>query len=376
MGGSLLALVTTGAIGPEVYALGAAALVVAIGGLAIAALLLGRRGSLPAAAVDFPIWTGIVAAGLSFGAAAIHFAVISEHFAEYPPYGVAFTLFAWFQVGWAVLYLRRQGRRLAALAILVNLGGIVVWAVSRVVGLPVGPEPGAIEPIGPLDVLAAGLEIALIGILLWNLAAQSARARPSLSPSSSVVYLGSALLTVVLLTTVAFASTGGSSHAGASEGHAHSSVESPPSADASSAPGADASATPSASAAAAGSPAASPSVVVERPGTIAFGSGVDLAGQLQGSGAVFRPGQAAVWLADLSEPPGVPTVRFIIVQILPDGREFEHWRQDMTVADPGGRQLIGMADLSIYAHGGTGNYRMRYFRGDQLLAEGAFELAE
>jgi hypothetical protein len=71
----------------------------------------------------------------------------------------------------------------------------------------------------------------------------------------------------------------------------------------------------------------------------------------------------------------VPTVRFIIVGILPDGREFEHWRQDMTVADPGGRQLVGMADLSIYVHGGAGSYRIRYFRGDTLLAEGTFELA-
>jgi hypothetical protein len=26
-------------------------------------------------------------------------------------------------------------------------------------------------------------------------------------------------------------------------------------------------------------------------------------------------------------------------------------------------------------HGGAGSYRMRYFRGDELLAEGTFELA-
>ena len=113
-------------------------LVLAVGGLVIAALLLGRPGRLPSTAVDFVTWSSVVAAALSFGAAAIHFAVIGEHFAEYPPYGVAFTAFAWFQVGWAVLYLRRRTRGLAVLAIVVNLGALIVWAVSRIAGLPIG----------------------------------------------------------------------------------------------------------------------------------------------------------------------------------------------------------------------------------------------
>lgn len=364
----MLALVTigTGAIGPEVYALAAAALVLAIGGLAIAALLLGRRGWLPGSAVDFATWTGILAAGLSFGAAAIHFAVIGEHFAEYPPYGVAFTALAWFQVGWAVLYIVRRSRGLAALAIVVNVGALIVWAVSRVVGLPIGPEPAEIEPIGPLDLLAGGLELTLIGILGWNIAASSDRIRPSLSPSSAVVYVGSAILAVVVLTSTAFATTGGSSHSEAA--HTAPIASGDASADAHSH-------APAASASEVASEPPAPSPAVARPGSIVFGSGLDLAGEIQGSTTTFRPGQTTIWLADLSEPPDAPTVRFIIVQVLPDGREIEHWRQEMTIADAGGRQLVGMADLSIYVHGGAGSYRMRYFRGDELIAEGAFELA-
>ena len=374
MGESLFALVTigTGAIGPEVYALAAAALVLAIGGLAIAAALLGRRGWMTRSAVDFATWTGVLAAGLSTGAAAIHFAVIGEHFAEYPPYGVAFAVFAWFQIAWAVLYIVRRSRGLAQLAIVVNVGALIVWAVSRVAGLPIGPEPGAIEPVGPLDLLAGGLELALIVIIGWDLAASSDRMRPSLSPSATVAYVGSAILAVVVLTSTAFAATGGSTHSvaahsepiasgGASgDGHAHPSA-------------AGDSPSASASAAAKAPPASSPGL--QPPGSIVFGSALDLAGEIQGPGAIFRPGQTTIWLAHLSEPPDQPTVRFIIVQVLADGREFEHWRQDMTLADPGGRQLVGMADLSIYVHGGAGSYRMRYFRGDELLAEGAFEFA-
>jgi hypothetical protein len=367
----VLALVDSGSVEPPISTLAAALLGLAIGGLVIAALVLGRRRVLPSTAVDFVTWSGVVAAALSFGAAAIHFAVIGEHFAEFAPYGVAFAAFAWFQVGWAVLYVWRRSRGLSALAILVNLGALVVWAVSRIAGLPVGPEPGQIEPVGPLDLLAGGLEAALIGLLAWDLAAVSERRRPALSPVPAVIGVGSALLAIVVLTSAAFALSGGTGHSAAEHDHAPASAdgtfapapsdprtrtESPPVADT--------------------SPVAtsSPLAVVGQPGIVAFGTTLDLAGQLQGSTARFRPGQTAIWLADLSEPVAESTVRFIIVQVLPDGRELEHWRQDMAVADPGGRQLVGMADLSIYVHGGAGSYRMRYFRGDELLAAGTFEL--
>ena len=367
----MLALVAIGSNGPEVYALAIAAVVSVIGGLVVVALLLGRRGWLPPSAIDFVTWSSVVAAALSFGAAAIHFAVIGEHFAEYPPYGVAFTAFAWFQVGWAVLYLRRRGRGLAVLAIVVNLGALIVWAVSRLAGLPFGPEPGQVEPLGPLDLLAGGLEAALIGMLGWDLVAGSERSRPALSPASAVVGVGSTLVAIVVLTSAAFALGGGAGHVAAGHDHAEPSVEGTLAPSPSELP-ALAERSPEVVATAGAS--AGPALTVGRPGVVAFGTSLDLAGQLQGSVTGFRPGQIAVWLADLGEPVAAPTVRFVIVQVLPDGREFEHWREDMPVADPGGGQLVGMADLSIYAHGGAGSYRMRYFRGDELLAEGAFEL--
>ena len=66
-------------------------------------------------------------------------------------------------------------------------------------------------------------------------------------------------------------------------------------------------------------------------------------------------------------------VRLFIVQVLPDGREFEHWREDIAIADPASRRLVGGADLSVFLHGGAGRHVMRYMRGDALLAEGVFE---
>src|SRR6202050_1411579 len=49
-------------------------------------------------------------AALSAGAAAIHFAVVFEHFAEYALYGVFFLVISWAQVIWPVVLFLRPSR--------------------------------------------------------------------------------------------------------------------------------------------------------------------------------------------------------------------------------------------------------------------------
>jgi hypothetical protein len=113
---------------------------------------------------------------------------------------------------------------------------------------------------------------------------------------------------------------------------------------------------------------------VTHPGVIQFGSALDPGGQITQSDNRFREGETAVWIADFREPPGVPEILKLIIQVLPDGREFEHWREQVPVSDPTATRLVGHAELSVYVHGGVGSYRLRYIRGDALLAEGTFEL--
>lgn len=104
---------------------------------------------------------------LSLGAAAIHFAVISEHFDEFWAFGLFFAATAWFQAWWAVEYsLRSRTRPLWALGVMVNAGIVAIWLVSRLVGLPFGPRPGEPEPIGLADVTATVLEATLVIVLV------------------------------------------------------------------------------------------------------------------------------------------------------------------------------------------------------------------
>jgi len=106
-------------------------------------------------------------ATLSLGAGAIHFAVISEHFAEYWVFGLAFASLAWFQAIWAVLYTLRPLPLLGLTAILINAGTVGFWFWTRTVGVPIGPKAGELEPVGAPDVAATAFELAIVIGLAW-----------------------------------------------------------------------------------------------------------------------------------------------------------------------------------------------------------------
>ena len=117
-------------------------------------------------------------ASLSAGAAAIHFAVIFEHFTEYALYGVFFLVISWAQLIWAAIVMWRPSRLWLWLGVAGNAVVVAVYVASRTAGLPIGPDVGNPEPVGGLDVVSVVLEVALIAgcvALLWR---PSLTARP------------------------------------------------------------------------------------------------------------------------------------------------------------------------------------------------------
>ena len=85
-------------------------------------------------------------ASLSAGAAAIHFAVIFEHFAQYALYGAFFLVISWAQLIWAAVVLWWPSRLWLLLGVAGNGLIVVIYAASRTTGLPVGPDIGKPEP--------------------------------------------------------------------------------------------------------------------------------------------------------------------------------------------------------------------------------------
>ena len=110
-------------------------------------------------------------AALSVGAAAIHFAVVFEHFAEYTLYGFFFLVISWAQMIWPGVLLWRPSRLWLRLGIAGNAIVIAVYVASRTVGLPFGPDLNRAESVGALDVMSCVLEFGLIvgcAVLLWR----------------------------------------------------------------------------------------------------------------------------------------------------------------------------------------------------------------
>jgi hypothetical protein len=101
-------------------------------------------------------------AALSVGAAAIHFAVVFEHFADYTLYGVFFLVISWAQLIWPAVLLWRPSRLWLWLGIAGNAIVIGVYVASRTIGLPFGPDLHNAESVGALDVVSCVLEFGLI----------------------------------------------------------------------------------------------------------------------------------------------------------------------------------------------------------------------
>lgn len=124
------------------------------------------------------------AAILSFVAGAIHLLAGPEHADEWWAYGLFFYGVAAAQVGYGLLLVTHgiEGwggwdavrRRVYLAGAWGTVAVIAVWALSRTVGVPVGPEAFEAEGIGPLDVSSKIVEAALLA----TLARLAALARP------------------------------------------------------------------------------------------------------------------------------------------------------------------------------------------------------
>jgi hypothetical protein len=117
--------------------------------------------------------TVIVAAVLTFVASFIHAGETTAHFDEYWLFGLLFAVSAVLQAMWSASVWRNPLRqRVLVLGLLLNVGLIVAWAISRTVGLPFGPGAWQPEAVGVADVLCKMDELAaviLVAVVLWRL---------------------------------------------------------------------------------------------------------------------------------------------------------------------------------------------------------------
>jgi len=146
----------------------------------------------PLAARRRPRLATYSAASASAGAAAIHYAVVAEHFEEWWGFALFFALSATVQLVWAVLVVTTRSGLLMWLGVVGNAAIVVLWIVTRTVGTLVGPEPATPEPIGLADSVASAFELTIVvtGIRV----AWSVRTRPALPSRLAWVVSGVTLV--------------------------------------------------------------------------------------------------------------------------------------------------------------------------------------
>ncbi|MGI9149056.1 MAG: multicopper oxidase family protein [Chloroflexota bacterium] len=106
------------------------------------------------------------AALLTLGAALIHLASAPAHLGEFLPFGLFFLGVGSAQIIFAIQLVVRPTRRMALGLAAGSLALVGVWAVSRSVGLPIGPTPGVPESIGLTDVICNAIEVIAVLLLL------------------------------------------------------------------------------------------------------------------------------------------------------------------------------------------------------------------
>jgi hypothetical protein len=110
----------------------------------------------------------IIAAIATLVAAGVHAAVGPEHFREGLRFGLFFVALSVGQIVLAAVLLRRPSRGVANLAVALSVATIVVWALTRTVGLPFGLAE--VEPVGLADAVASVAEVVTAIAASWWLA--------------------------------------------------------------------------------------------------------------------------------------------------------------------------------------------------------------
>src|ERR1700712_2432418 len=120
------------------------------------------------------------------------------------PAGLFFVSIALFQLIWARLVLAQTTTSVLAAGIMLNVGAIALWGLSRTSGAPFGPHAGEPELIRAADLCALLLQIYVVMAAGW-VVYRGHHGDPIPAFGNAIVLLGAAAV-VALASTVGVAS--------------------------------------------------------------------------------------------------------------------------------------------------------------------------
>jgi hypothetical protein len=131
----------------------------------------------PATKTDPAIFLEVAAVSCLFSTGIIHVVWAVMHFDEWLAAGIFFLAVAALQTVGAFAVAAIPGRTCYLANVAVNAVTVVVWAVSRTTGIPVGPDAGQRAAVGMPDLVATLLELVIVLALFPLLRGRSAAGR-------------------------------------------------------------------------------------------------------------------------------------------------------------------------------------------------------
>jgi Domain of unknown function (DUF202) len=150
-------------------------------------------------------------AAFSLGAGVIHFAVSGDHYDLSWAHGTFFAVVAWLQLSWAVAVVMRPTRLVLRAGVLLNVGVLAVWAMSRVWGVPIGPDAWTPEDVALADAISSACELGIVALALAVLV-RPAVAQHEVRPGFALPAVGVAGLGVAVVASLALTPAFASSH--------------------------------------------------------------------------------------------------------------------------------------------------------------------
>jgi hypothetical protein len=158
---------------------------------------------------------------LSAGCGLVHFAVGGDHFDVSWMHGTFFAVVGWAQLAWAVAIVVAPTRQVLAAGVALNGLTLVVWAVSRTTGMPLGPDAGVAEPVAFADAMVSTFEAVIVAVSLVVLL-RPALAERRVEPRLARIGLAVGGLAIVVVSTTAITPSFASEHGHGTGGHGHS----------------------------------------------------------------------------------------------------------------------------------------------------------
>jgi hypothetical protein len=119
---------------------------------------------------------------------------------------------------------------------------------------------------------------------------------------------------------------------------------------------------------------------VPLPGTVTLGTGVDAEGNVTNPTDTFSPGTTFAQSVSMPEPFGVPSLGEQVARVAEDGSETEVAAagDNPLPVDPEAtrRGVVCCDSATLLAEWGPGTYVLRVYRGEELIAQAQFILAE